>query len=449
LSQTRTAYHARWVLPIASPAIADGAIVVEGATIQYVGASRDAAADVHVHLGHSVLMPGLVNAHTHLELTAMRGFLDGLDFRKWLGVLTVARQEVLDADALVDSATIGIHEGLLAGVTTFADCASSVAPLAAMRATGVRGIGYVETFGPDPRRCENSLRALQHTVTAERQLDSLLVKVGVSPHAPYTVSEPLFRAVADWARVERLPLAVHVSESQAELAYVRDGSGPFADRLRERGITVHGNGVSPVQWLATMGVLGADTLLIHGVQLDEHDVQLVAASNSAVVHCPISNAKLGHGMAPLELFRQHGIRVGLGSDSVASNNRMDLLSEARVATLFQSMRLGVPDALAAGDALHLATLGGARALGMGAITGSLEVGKQADIAAFPLDRIEALTQFEPEAMLVHALAGAVQANVVLVAGRELVRDSRVVDAVEGLGERVAAIAERLQGWRTR
>jgi cytosine/adenosine deaminase-related metal-dependent hydrolase len=390
-----------------------------------------------------------VNAHTHLELTALRGFLDGLDFRKWLGVLTGARTEVLDGNALLDSATIGIHEGLLAGITTFGDCASSVAPLAAMRATGVRGIGYVETFGPDPVVCAESLRTLERTVNAERIHDSSLVQTGVSPHAPYTVSRPLFRAVAEWARQEQLPLAVHVSESAAEVAFVRDGGGPFAERLRDRGIAVVATGASPVQLLADTGVLGTNALLVHGVQMDERDVKLAAESGSAIVHCPISNAKLGHGMAPLEEFQRSGMRVGLGSDSVASNNRMDVLSEARMATLFQSIRQGVPDALDARTALELATLGGARALGLSAAIGSLEIGKQADVAVFPLDRIEAIPEFDPAAMLVHALAGAVQATLVLVAGRELVRDGRIAATVEGLHERMVAVGQRLRNWSSR
>ena len=443
----RTAYHADWVLPVASSAIADGAIVVEGSVIQYVGPSSGAQADTHVHLGRSILMPGLVNAHTHLELTAMRGFLDGLDFRKWLGTLTAARHALFDAATTLDSATFGIHEGLLSGITTFADCGSNVAPLAAMRATGVRGIGYIETFGPDPLARDDSMRMLQDTVNAERRCDSSLVRTGVSPHAPYTVSAPLFRAVADWARGEQLPLAVHVSESAAEVAFVRDGSGPFADRLRERNIAVNASGKSPVQWLADAGVLGRNTLLIHGVQMDDADVRTAAESESALVHCPISNAKLGHGIAPLDRFLAHGLRVGLGTDSVASNNRMDILGEARMAVLALSIRAGIPDALSAPAALELATLGGARALGLAPDVGSLEVGKQADVAVFPLNRLESIPAFEPEALLVHALAGAATASLVLVAGRPLVRDGQIVDKVDDLYERVEAIGQRLKAWR--
>ncbi|MGV3710589.1 MAG: amidohydrolase family protein [Gemmatimonas sp.] len=452
MSARRIAYHARWVLPIASSAIADGAIVVEGGTIQFVGTSAEAKAsphvDEHVELGNSVLMPGLVNAHTHLELTVLRGFLDGLPFEKWLRVLTVARNEVLDAEALLVSATTGIHEGLLAGVTTYADCAMSTAPLAAMRAMGVRGIGYVEVFGPDASQAPASLAALQQTVETERRLDTALVRTGASPHAPYTVSADLFRGVASWACGEGLQLAVHVAESHDETRFVRDGAGPFADRLRARSIDVKATGRSPVQLLADTGMLGRNSLLIHGVQMDDADIDLAAQSDSAIVHCPVSNAKLGQGVAPLSQFLRAGIRTGLGTDSVASNNRMSMLSEARMAVLLQSVQQRVPDAVSAQEALRLATLGGAQALGMDAETGSLEVGKSADIAAFRLDRIEARSPFEVESTLVHALGGAATASLVLVAGVPRLRDGQVLEPQADLYVQHDTLRARLADWRT-
>lgn len=447
MTSVRTAYHARWVLPIASSAIADGAIVVEGSLLQYVGPSVGAVADRHVQLDNAVLMPGLVNAHTHLELTALRGFLEGLDFRDWLRVVTEARRAVLTPDALMDSATIGIHEGLLAGITTFADCTESGVPIAAMRAAGVRGIGYIEVFGPDPVVRDVSMLGLQKSVDASRVFDTDLVRTGVSPHAPYTVSAPLFRAVADWARDQKLPLAVHVSEGTAEVSLIRDGTGPFAERLRARGIAVQGTGASPVQLLADTGILDTHALLVHGVQMDFHDIELVAQRGATIVHCPVSNAKLGHGIAPLDRFLEAGIAIGLGSDSVASNDRMDILSEARQASLLQGIRRAEPDALSATAALRLATVGGARALRLDAITGTLEAGKQADVAAFSLDRVEALPGYDPAVSLVHALAGAVTAQLVLVAGVERVVDGRVLHADSDLRVRFGRIGRRLDEWR--
>ena len=415
--------------------------------LQYVGPSAGAVADRHVQLGNAVLLPGLVNAHTHLELTALRGFLEGLDFRDWLRVVTEARRVVLTPDALMDSATIGIHEGLLAGITTFADCTESGVPLAAMHAAGVRGIGYIEVFGPDPAARDASLLGLQRAVGIQRTMDTELVRTGVSPHAPYTVSAPLFRGVADWARDEALPLAVHVAEGTAEVSLIRDGTGPFAERLRSRGIMVQGTGASPVQLLADTGILDTEPLLIHGVQMDARDTNLVAQHRATIVHCPISNAKLGHGIAPLDLFRDAGIAIGLGTDSVASNDRMDILGEARQASLFQGIRKATPDALSAADALALATIGGASALRLHGITGTLEAGKQADVAAFPLSRIEALPGYDPAVSLVHALAGAVHAQLVLVAGIERVCGGQIVDADPDLASRFNAIGQRLREWR--
>jgi 5-methylthioadenosine/S-adenosylhomocysteine deaminase len=448
VTANRTAYFAKWVVPISSPPIRDGWVVVEGSRIIYVGNGDGRPEVSRTVLNGGIMIPGLVNAHTHLELTVLRGLLEGMNFREWLRVLTEVRSTVLDDAALLDSSVIGIHEGLLAGITTYADTTASGLPLAAMRAMGVRGIGYLEVFGPADHMADQSMAGLEARVHASRQEDTALVQTGVSPHAPYTVSAELFGRVARFAREEQLPVAVHVAESAAEVALVQKGEGPFADGLRARGIAVHARNQSPIQFLAETGILD-DTraLLIHCVRIDENDARIIAERGCTIVHCPVSNAKLGHGIAPLHRMLQAGILTGLGSDSVASNNRMDLLTEARLATLFQSVERALPDALSATDALRLATLGGAQALGLEARVGTLEAGKDADITIFPLDRIEALTGFDPADMLVHALAGAVLPRTVLVAGVERVRDGQVIHADGLLAARVAHTGERLAQWR--
>ncbi len=447
----RTLYTADWVLPISSAPIRDGAVLVHGGRIEFVGAASvmtfAPGALRTVALGNVALMPGLVNAHSHLELTLLRGFLEGFDFRDWLRTLTTVRRDLMSDDVLLDASRAGIREALRNGITCLADTTDSGAPLTAMREYGVRGVGYLEVFGPDPAQCDGAIGQLRARVRAARAQDTALVRVGVSPHAPYTVSRDLFAATAALSRRESLPMAVHVAESPAEMLFVRDGAGPFADQLRARRIAVAPQAESPIALLEATGVLAAKPLLIHVIQADDRDMQRIADAGASIVHCPISNAKLGHGIAPLDRMLAHGIRTGLGTDSVASNDRMDLLGEARQATLFHSLRAAAPDALSAHEALALATQGGADALGLGRRIGTLDVGKDADLAAFPLHHEDAQPLFDPAVALVHALAGKVEACLVTVQGRELVQTGVITIHDETLSLRVGAWRDRLQKWR--
>lgn len=440
-------YHAGWVLPVTSAPVRDGTVIEHDGRIVYVGARRPAP-DTRddVDLGNALLMPGLVNAHCHLELTAMRGFLDGLAFREWILRLTSARRAVLTPEMLLDSARLGVVEGLLHGVTTFADTGDTGTGFDAMLEYGVRGICYREVFGPDPKQCAESIAALARSVTAMRERETSLVRVGVSPHAPYTVADDLFRATTAFARHEGYPLAVHIAESEVESALVVRAAGAFADGLRARGIQVEPRGRTPIALLESLGVLDVKPLLIHCVRVDDTDIASIAKYDAAVAHCPASNAKFGHGIAPLAQLRAAGIRVGLGTDSVASSDRMDLLDEARVAALFANAREARHDALTAPEALALATIGSARALGLDSEVGSLEVGKAADFAAFAVPSHHAPLH-DPVAAAVYSIAGG-PASMVVVAGVEKVRDGRLVDAHDGLSDRVQGCANLLQNWLT-
>jgi cytosine/adenosine deaminase-related metal-dependent hydrolase len=436
-------YHARWVLPISRPPLENATVVEHEGRIAYVGERAAAPVGVDVDLGDVVLLPGLVNAHTHLELTVMRGFLEDLSFRAWILRLTRARRAALSFDALVDSAHAGIAEGLLAGITTYADTTESGAPFRAMLRAGVRGVVYQEVFGPDPSQCAESLAGLRAKVDELRREETTLVRVGVSPHAPYSVSDSLFEATAAYARSEALPVAVHIAEGEEESSLVLHGAGGWADSHRSRGIAVDPRGSSPIRMLERTSVLDARPLLIHCVRSDAEDIATLARHDCAVAHCPASNAKLGHGIAPLVEFLDAGVRVGLGSDSVASNNRMDLLDEARLAILMQRARAGRHEVVSATKALELATLGGARALGLDAEVGSLDVGKSADLAAFPLHHARSLPVYDPATALVFSGSG-LPATFVAVAGRVMVRDS--VLAADVVSASIAHHARALAEW---
>jgi len=442
---TRVRWHARWVVPIASPPVAHGTVVTEEDRIVWVGPRGSAPPGGRdEELGDAIITPGLVNAHTHLNLTVMRGFLEDLPFFDWVRTLTAACREVLTDDDFLDSATLGIAEGLANGVTTFADTEPGDAAFTAMLRMGVRGVAYREVFGPDPAHCDASLTTLQDQVAAMRPRATDLVRVGVSPHAPYSVSDALYRAVAAWAEKERLPVAVHIAEGEDEQQLITGAEGRFAEFLRSREIPVVPRATSPIALLRNVGLLRDDTLLIHGVRVTPEEVQAIARAGCGVAHCPASNARLGHGIAPLGEYLRAGARVGLGSDSVASNDRMDLLEEARLASTLQRTLTHRHDAVTARAALRLATLGGAEALRMDDAVGSLEIGKQADLVVWRLASHGA-PHPDPVSSLVLGARGT--AERVLVAGRELVSEGQV-RGVEGVvARRVEEAAARLAKWR--
>lgn len=413
----------------------------------YVGPASAAPIANDYDLGDAVLLPGLVNAHTHLELTAMRGLLEELQFDDWIDTLRRARAAVLDDAMLLDSARLGVIEGVEHGVTTFADTSASGVSARAMRECGVRGVMYQETFGPDPIEAESAMLELDARVRALRAEANGLVRIGVSPHAPYTVSDALYRSVAAYARDNEVPIAMHIAESVDESALVTSGTGMFAERLGRRGIRTPSRGRSPVAMLAELGALNPGALLIHAVHADSADISTIAQHRACVAHCPVSNAKFGHGVAPLMEFLAAGIPVGLGSDSVASNNRMDVLDEARLAVLMQNALSGSPVRVSAQTALELATIGGARALGLDETIGSLEVGKSADMVAFRLDSARTTPTEDPVAALVFALGGS-RASAVMVGGRHLMEGGETVINPGGLRARVSDCGRSLATWRS-
>ena len=438
-------YHARWVLPITQPPLQNATVVESDGIITYVGPRDGAPPGADYDLGESILMPGLVNTHTHLELTAMRGFLEGLSFSDWIDRLRASRNAVLNGEMLLDSARFGILEGLEAGITTYADTCSTGVVMQAMRELGVRGIMYQETFGPDPSHAEAAMTELRARIEKLEPQQTDLVKLGISPHAPYTVSDALYSATAKLAHGKKLALAMHIAESKAEHDIVVNGSGDFAERWRKRGIAVTKRARSPIDLLDRLGVLDTPSLLIHCVRVDDADITTIARRRCAVAHCPASNAKFGHGIAPIIPLMQAGIEVGIGSDSVASNNRMDILDEARLAVLVHRAAAQRHDAFGAHEALELATLGGARALGIADRVGSLDVGKDADLAAFRIDTPRTTPTGDPYSAAVFALPGR-SAELTVVKGKVLASGGRAGARDNALVERVRAAGTALASW---
>jgi 5-methylthioadenosine/S-adenosylhomocysteine deaminase len=365
---------AGWVLPVAAPPIAGGAVLVGAdGRIEAVGPDatvpRPAGVPEDV-VADGILLPGLVNTHTHLELTGLGSGPPESDFSRWIGGVRRAKAG-RSPEEYLEAARAGLAGCWAAGVTTVADTGDSGAVIRALAEAGGAGVVYHEVFGPHPGQAEESLAGLRVAIERLGRFAGGRVALGVSPHAPYTVSGPLYAAVAAYAGAERLPLAVHLAESSAESELLERGTGAFAEAWTRREIPLPPlPGRTPVEWLDRHGVLGERTLCIHVVRAGAPDLDRIAARGAAVAHCPLSNRAHGHGDAPLAAMLGRRIRLGVGTDSALSVGELDLLAEGRAARA-----LG---ALDAEGALLLCTLAGAAALGLERETGSLERGKWGD-----------------------------------------------------------------------
>ena len=332
----------------------------------------------------SVLLPGLVNAHSHLELTGLGGKITEEEFPAWIAHLTRLWRERKPSDYL-DAARQGVRDSWAMGVTTVADCGATGSVLQALHELGGSGIAYHEIFGPAPDQADAALEAWAQRLAELRRFETPRVKLGASPHAPYTVSGPLYRLAVAHARKERLPIAVHVAESPLEDDFVRNAAGGFAESQRARGLGPEPRGLSPVAWLEKHEVFGPDAVAIHCCTVDADDIEILARRGAGVAHCPRSNRRHHRLDAPLAHLLGAGLRVGVGTDSVASVAPLDLLAEARSARALAS--------LDAQEALALITLGAARTIGLGAEVGALATGKWGDLVRIevpPVDDAEQL-----------------------------------------------------------
>ena len=465
----------RWVVPVSSPPLDHGAIAIEDSRILEVGSlehvCRNHPGHVLKHFPDAALLPGLVNVHSHLELTVLRGYLEGLDFWRWIRTLTRTKYEVLNEDDILASALLGAIEAVRAGVTTVADPMDIGASLDAVLATGLRGVLYQEVFSPRPVEAEQALQSLMEKMNvlesrlarwpdgARLQASTLKpsedvarrrrrVTLGVSPHALFTVSAPLFQKSVRFAEEQRYPVCIHAAESEAETQLVQDGSGPMMESYRQRGIDWDPPRASPIAYLNNLGILNQSTLLVHCIRMESSDYETLSKQGVCVAHCPKSNARLQHGWMNLKAMREHRIPTALGTDSVASNNSMDLFEEMRFASANPCWMNAETDGLSSGEALRMATLGGAEALGLSRSIGSLEPEKEADVIAVDLSEPHNLPVFSPiDALVLSARASDVTFSMV---GGEVIYEnvSRRGALDPSLHQSIEKVREKLQNARS-
>jgi len=393
---------ARWVVPIDGPVIDDGEVVIEDGIIQTVRPRTAPASDVR-DIGNAVILPGLINAHTHLEYTAQRGFLEDVPFFPWIRALTAAKAR-LDREDWLASARLGALESLAAGMTTIGDNTDAGVTAQIASETGMRGVIYQEFFGIDPR--EDAiviLENLSNKLAALKQYESDRVQIAISPHAPYTVRPELFTALHNHPELQHYRTSIHLAESPAEAALIKSGMGPFGEMLERRGIPWAAYGGTPTEYLNALGAVRKGALLVHCVHQTEDDISLVEKSGASIVHCPKSNGKLGAGIAPLgRWLEREGLNIALGTDSAVSNNTLDLFEEMRFALLTARAVSTSVEAVLARDVLRMATIGGARALGVDTAAGSLTPGKRADITVVNLQRAHTVPATDPESAIVYS-----------------------------------------------
>ncbi|MEO9136654.1 MAG: TRZ/ATZ family hydrolase [Casimicrobiaceae bacterium] len=424
---------ARWIIPVEPAGVLnDHALIVDGGRIAALVpasvAERDYAPRARVSLPRHALIPGLVNAHTHAAMTLLRGIADDVPLKPWLEDNIWPREtRFVSPDFVHDGTLLGAAEMLRGGVTCcndmyfYPDAAANAYEQAGMRAM----LGMPILDFPTPYAVDADTYLQRGLAARDAFKHASRLSFSLAPHAPYTVADATWRSVVVYARELDLIIQTHVAETLQEVA---DACASFHE--------------TPLARLDRLGATGPGFVAIHAVHLDPRDTDLLATQGCHVVHCPGSNMKLASGIAPVRELLARGINVALGTDGAASNNRLDVLSEMRLASLLAKVATGDSAALPAPTVLRMATLNGAAALGLDARIGSLVPGKEADLSAVRLDDIETLPLYDPISHLVNA-AGREHVTDVWVAGERVVEDRRLtrIDA--------SALMNRTRVWQER
>lgn len=428
-----TLIHPGWIVPVVphGEVLSGHSLAISGDRIVALlprARTGDIDAARVLELPDHVLLPGLVNAHGHAAMTLLRGYADDKPLRPWLEQhIWPLEAAHVSADFVRDGAELAITEMIRCGTTTFSDmyffpdACAEVAQRLGMRCQITFPIlDFPTVWARDADEYISKGLALRDA-TKHRDL----VTVGFGPHAPYTVSEPSLVKVATLAAELDAAVQIHLHETRAEVL-----------------LAVEQNGERPLETLHRLGLLGPRTQCVHMVDLGDRDIALLGETGAHVVHCPQSNMKLASGACPVRKLLAQGVNVAMGTDSAASNNDLNLFGEMQSAAMLAKLQAMDATALPAADALLMATLGGARALGLEDRIGSLEVGKQADLVAVDLGQPETQPVYHPLSQLVYACNGS-QVTHSWIAGVAVMEERRLTRTDP------AALRARVREWRDR
>jgi len=429
-----TLIHARWILPVdaANTLFEHHSLAIQGGrildTLPTTEARERYSPDNEQELPGHVLIPGLVNAHTHTSMSLLRGLADDMPLMTWLNNhIWPAEQRWVSEEFVADGTRLAIAEMLRGGITCFndmyffPDITGHVSAAAGMRAV----VGLILIDFPSAWAGEANEYLQRGLAVHDQFRNSNLINTVFAPHAPYSVSDAPLQQMRTLSDELEIPVHMHVHETRDEI---------------KQSLAQHGT--RPLQRLTDLGLVSPSLIAVHMTQLEDEELQAFAGSGAHVVHCPESNLKLASGFCPVTDLMQAGVNVALGTDGAASNNDLNMFSEMRTAALLAKGVTKDASALPACDALRMATINGARALGMEAEIGSLEVGKAADICAVDLSHLETQPVYHPVSQLVYA-TGRDKVSDVWIAGRHLLRSGQLttLDTQE--------IVSRADEWRSK
>lgn len=434
---------ASWLLPMSvapddsesqSIVIENGAIAFQDGRIIDIG-DYESLLETHANSAHEahhdfldehILLPGLINNHGHLAMTLLRGYADDLALSTWLeSHIWPAEAEWVSDDFVLDGSMLAMAEMLLSGTTTATDM--YFFPEASAKAAQLSGIRtniffpvmeFPSAWGSGPDEYLEKGLALRDLYKQEP-----LINIGLGPHAPYTVSDQSFEKVAMYSAELDAPLQIHLHETEKEIL----------DSIEQYGCR-------PLERLKNLGVLNQHSQLVHATQLTDSEIESIKTLGSSVIHCPQSNLKLASGFAPISKLRDKGVPIGIGTDSAASNNSLDLFEEIRTSALINKYLSGDAAASTSYTALYEATMGGAQASGLAQQIGSLETGKLADFIAVDTANIRMQPMHNPISQLVHTAAGH-------AINHSWVQGNKLVDNGELTQVDPSELIDKAQHWR--